>query len=40
MKVFEGLLKLGGLVLLASSALSQDTDWPVHDNGLTDLVQW
>jgi hypothetical protein len=40
MKVFDDLMKLGGLAFLAGSALSRDTDWPVHDNGLTDLVQW
>ncbi|KXH35121.1 glycosyl hydrolase family 35 [Colletotrichum simmondsii] len=39
-------LKAGGLLWLAASlcgtqsALAQDVDWPIHDNGLNEVVQW
>ncbi|KZL72031.1 beta-galactosidase B (glycosyl hydrolase family 35) [Colletotrichum tofieldiae] len=39
-------VKAGGLLWLAASlcgsqgALAQDVDWPIHDNGLNEVVQW
>lgn len=40
MKVQKYLLALAGLVTLSGTALAQDATWPVHDNGLNDVVQW
>lgn len=37
----KAILALAGLVAFAGVALGQEpTEWPLHDNGLTDIVQW
>lgn len=41
MQLFLAAIRVGILsALLAGSLAQQDTDWPVHDNGYTDRLQW
>jgi hypothetical protein len=42
MAVLKKLIKLLGLASLLATVASQEetTDWPLHNDGYTDLVEW
>lgn len=40
MKLSKFGLGLAGLASLVAPALTQETEWPILDNGLNEVVQW